>query len=82
MLKVLHKDELPAYVQTRLKLKEQILNGTWKEGSKLPTQLELAEMLGVSRITVVRAIQELVRDSSTASKAWERLWLSVNLPRC
>lgn len=62
MLKVLHKDELPAYVQTRLKLKEQILNGTWKEGSKLPTQLELAEMLGVSRITVVRAIQELVRE--------------------
>lgn len=68
MLKVSHQDELPAYAQTRLKLKEQILNGTWTEGAKLPTQLELADMLGVSRITVVRAIQELVREGFLESQ--------------
>lgn len=62
LLRVVHEDDLPAYVQTRLQLKQQILNGTWREGTRLPSQLKLAEMLGVSRITVVRAIQELVRE--------------------
>ena len=33
-------------------LRDQILQGTWKEGEKLPSEQELTETLGVSRQSV------------------------------
>ncbi len=39
---------------------EAIRNGDWTAGSKLPAEVELAEMFGVSRISVRNAIQRLV----------------------
>jgi GntR family transcriptional repressor for pyruvate dehydrogenase complex len=41
------------------KLKEQLLKGTWKDGEKLPSEHELCEMFGVSRVTIRGAIQQL-----------------------
>ncbi|WP_295581995.1 FadR/GntR family transcriptional regulator [uncultured Oscillibacter sp.] len=41
-------------------LKEQILGGIWKEGDRLPSELELTEALGVSRTTIRQAIRTLV----------------------
>ncbi len=40
-------------------LKEHILNGTWKEGERLPSENELTEVLGVSRSTIRQAIRTL-----------------------
>ena len=37
-------------------LRDQILQGTWKEGEKLPSEQELTETLGVSRSAVRQAI--------------------------
>jgi GntR family transcriptional repressor for pyruvate dehydrogenase complex len=41
------------------KLKEQLMRGTWAEGEKLPSEHELCEMFGVSRVTVRGALQQL-----------------------
>jgi GntR family transcriptional repressor for pyruvate dehydrogenase complex len=41
------------------KLKEQLMQGVWKEGEKLPSEHELCDMFGVSRVTVRGAIQQL-----------------------
>jgi GntR family transcriptional repressor for pyruvate dehydrogenase complex len=45
--------------QVYAKLKEQILSGTWKEGDKLPSEYQLCEMFGVSRVTIRAAVQQL-----------------------
>lgn len=40
-------------------LKQLLIDGEWKQGEKLPSENSLAEMLGVSRITVRQALQKL-----------------------
>jgi len=41
------------------KMKELILDGTWKVNEKLPPENELANMFGVNRMTVRTALQKL-----------------------
>lgn len=40
-------------------LKQLLIDGEWRQGEKLPSENSLAEMLGVSRITVRQALQKL-----------------------
>ena len=40
-------------------LKSQLMAGVWKAGEKLPSEKELCDLLGVSRVTVRAAIQQL-----------------------
>ncbi len=50
---------IPIYFQLKTLLLEEILNGTYPPGSRLPTEHELCERLGVSRTPVSRALSEL-----------------------
>lgn len=43
-------------------IKEQITNGTWPVGSRLPSQRALASQFGVNRSTIVTALDELAAD--------------------
>jgi GntR family transcriptional regulator, regulator for abcA and norABC len=43
-------------------IKDQITNGTWPIGSRLPSQRELAKQFGVNRSTVITALDELAAD--------------------
>lgn len=45
--------------QVLSQMKEQILSGDWKEGEKIPSENQLCETFGVSRVTVRQAIQKL-----------------------
>lgn len=45
--------------QVYMQLKNQLMAGVWKAGEKLPSENELCESLGVSRVTVRAAIQQL-----------------------
>ncbi len=52
---------LPLYEQVRQDLQERINAGEWGLGDALPTEMTLIEAYGVSRVTMRRAISELVR---------------------
>ncbi len=47
------------YVKVYNDIISKVKDGTLKVGDKLPTELELAEQYGVSRITITRAMKEL-----------------------
>ena len=52
----------PRYVQLRRRLEDGIASGILPPNSSLPPERELAEITDLSRVTVRKAIQELVRD--------------------
>jgi GntR family transcriptional regulator len=52
----------PAYLQLKDKLVQAIENGTLSVGSALPSERELADDLGLSRMTVRRAFEALVAE--------------------
>ena len=41
-------------------LKEQLINGVWKQGDKIPSENELATLFNVSRVTVRQALSKLI----------------------
>lgn len=51
---------IPVYQQIKAHILTHIHNGQWKPGEQIPTEMKLAADFGVSRMTVNRAIQELV----------------------
>ena len=51
----------PLYHQILLVLRQQIEDGLYRTGDRLPGEFELASRFDVSRITVKRALNELVR---------------------
>jgi len=59
---VFDKDSaLPLYYQLRETLAKEIANHLWKPGEKIPSEAELCDAYSVSRITVRKAIEDLVR---------------------
>ncbi|MEO9823947.1 MAG: GntR family transcriptional regulator [Paracoccaceae bacterium] len=54
----------PRYVQLRKRLEEGIEGGILAPNSSLPPEREIAEMTELSRVTVRKAIQELVREGA------------------
>ncbi len=56
------------YYQLKEELKRKILNKEFPEGSKLPTETEICDMYGVSRITVRKAIEELQAENYLVKK--------------
>ncbi|KHF32819.1 DNA-binding transcriptional regulator FrlR [Paenibacillus sp. P1XP2] len=51
----MQSSQKPLYMIIMEDLKEKILTGHYKEEEQLPTEVELAEQSGVSRITSKRA---------------------------
>ncbi len=52
----------PLYEQIKHILREQILNGDLPPGARLPSEYELCEVYDVSRITVIRALNDLASE--------------------
>ena len=52
----------PRYVQLRRRLQEGIDTGVLAPNSSLPSERELVEITELSRVTVRKAIQELVQE--------------------
>ncbi len=50
------------YAQVENSLRQKIISGELEVGDRLPTEQELCEQFGVSRITVRRAVQNLVEE--------------------
>ncbi|MBS1067794.1 histidine utilization repressor [Gluconobacter cerinus] len=63
MATTLAKDKPTArYEQVKVYITERIETGEWGVGHRLPSESELVELLGVSRMTVHRALRELTAD--------------------
>lgn len=56
------------YEQLKLLIKNDIINKVYKPGQKMPSEIELGSHYGVSRITVRRAIKELVNEGILISR--------------
>ena len=52
----------PIYLQIKQIIEQRIASGDWPAGQKLPSENELVAALGVSRMTINRALRELTRD--------------------
>lgn len=72
--------EPPRYVQVRQWVERQIITGYWKPGDVLPPERVLAEQLGVSPLTVSRALQALARDGILSRKRRVGTVIADNLP--
>jgi len=62
------KAGLPLYLQVKEHLLKKIDAGIWAEESLIPTETELCEEYGVSKITVREAIKILVKDGRLSRK--------------
>jgi GntR family transcriptional regulator len=63
LFKIDPTSKLPLYSQIERNLKDLIARGDLASGQMLPPEWELAALYGVSRLTVRRAIDELVRQN-------------------
>ena len=57
-----HNHPLPLYYQLMQELRARIEQGEWKPGDLFPSERELCETYGISRMTVRQALAELVND--------------------
>lgn len=53
---------LPKHHQVYLVLRQQITDGAWTEDEPMPAEVQLAEMFGVSRITIRKAMERLTAE--------------------
>ena len=51
--------KIPMYIQIAEYIRNNIMNGNWPSGAKLPSQRKLAELFNVNRSTIVMAMDEL-----------------------
>ena len=63
LFKIDQKSKLPLYDQIERNLRDLIVNGHLKPGEAMPGEWDLADLYGVSRLTVRRALEELVRQN-------------------
>jgi DNA-binding LacI/PurR family transcriptional regulator len=57
-----NKVELPKYRQIVESLRSSLLAGSYRNGARLPSEAELVRRFGVSRMTVVKAMQQLQQE--------------------
>ncbi|GCE26899.1 GntR family transcriptional regulator [Dictyobacter alpinus] len=62
MSTVFRKGPLPRYYQLKEIMREKIRSGEWKPGDLIPSERELGEQYGISRMTARQAITELVNE--------------------
>jgi GntR family transcriptional regulator, histidine utilization repressor len=53
------KTLLAPYAQVKLALKQSLLDGTWPQGTLMPSEADLVKRFGVARMTINRALREL-----------------------
>lgn len=53
---------IPLYEQLRTVIRQEIVSGAYAAGERMPSETELENRFGVSRITVRRAIEDLEKD--------------------
>ncbi len=71
----------PRYLQLRRRLEEGIETGLLQPNSSLPPEREIAEITELSRVTVRKAIQELVREGVIEQRRGSGSFIREPMPR-
>ena len=70
---------LPIYYQIKQTIKSWIINKEFSSGEKIPSENELAERFGVSRLTVRQAISQLTQEGFLVSRRGEGTFVTENV---
>lgn len=70
--------ELSVYIKIHNQMREQIKQGQWKEGQKIPSERNLADRYNVSRMTARAAINSLVADGLLERRVGSGTYVSVS----
>jgi GntR family transcriptional regulator of arabinose operon len=70
----------PKYQQVFDAIKEAILTGNYEPGQKLPSEAQLLEEFGTSRITVIRALRELQQRGLVRRRAGSGTYVTEGVP--
>ena len=62
MSAIYRNSPLPRYYQLKEIMRERIRSGEWKPGGLIPSERELGEKYGISRMTARQAITDLVNE--------------------
>ncbi|HPU45071.1 MAG TPA: FadR/GntR family transcriptional regulator [Thermoclostridium sp.] len=62
-------------------IKDNIISGEWAPGTKIPGEMDLAEMFGVSRVSIRQAIHRLVGMGVLTIRRGEGTFVSEVLPK-
>ncbi len=77
----LSPDKGPRYVQLRRRLQEGIDTGVLAPNTSLPSERELVEITDLSRVTVRKAIQELVQEGVIEQRQGSGSFIRERVPR-
>jgi len=69
---------LPIYYQIKQTIKTWIINKEFNPGGKIPSENELAERFGVSRLTIRQAISQLTQEGFLISRRGEGTFVTDN----
>jgi GntR family transcriptional regulator len=73
-------EEVPLYYQLGTVLREMILSGRYARGQKIPTEAELVEEYGLSRITVRQSLGILEEEGLISRKVGRGTYVADELP--
>ncbi len=76
-----HDDAMPAYEQVKRFITDQIKSGKLEAGQRVPSEIELVEQLGVSKMTVNRAMRELTAASVIVRRQGVGTFVSKTKPQ-
>ncbi|MEW6725244.1 MAG: GntR family transcriptional regulator [Bacillota bacterium] len=77
-LEVNRKSGIPIYVQLKRQIDHLVKMGVWPAGTQLPTERELARILGISRNTVSMAYRTLEEEGVLVSRQGRGTFVSGN----
>jgi len=70
----------PRYLRLRQAIHERVTAGEWRPGDQIPTIRELGEQYGVSRITVVQAMDDLARQGLLIRRQGKGVFVGQRAP--
>jgi GntR family transcriptional regulator len=74
-------DHAPRYHQVYITLRAWVRDGTYEPGAQIPTETELCKAFDVSRITVRKAVDELVREGWLVRHQGRGTFVDLSLAR-
>ncbi|MGX8710159.1 GntR family transcriptional regulator [Clostridium sp. KNHs216] len=67
------------FIQLKDTILQKISEGEYKGGDKLPSERELSEMYGISRVTVRQTLNELVKDGVLVKKQGKGNYVAIKV---